>query len=143
MKITVCGSMTNYGRMIQLREKLESLGHRVFLPDPADCEHLEKLANGKYVDTYRLKKKYNYINQHYKNILKSDCVLLANYDKNGIMYYVGGNSFLEMGFAFVNKKPIYMVNPVPQISFYYHEMKAMDPIVVGDKLKAFEENGKI
>ena len=50
----------------------------------------------------------------------------------GIPSYVGGNSFLEMGFAHILNLPIYMMQAVPDMP-YQSEMAAMDPdIIDGD-----------
>lgn len=127
MKIVVCGSMTSYPKMVKLKSKLERLGHIVVLPDPAKCEHIKQIAQNNYIDTYKLKIKFDYIRKHYKNILKSDCVLIANWPKNKEKNYIGGNAFLEMGFAHILKKPIYTLKPIPKNKYYYHEMKAMKP----------------
>ncbi|OGQ22975.1 MAG: hypothetical protein A3I05_06060 [Deltaproteobacteria bacterium RIFCSPLOWO2_02_FULL_44_10] len=61
-------------------------------------------------------------------------ILVLNYDKNGIKGYIGGNSFLEMGFAYIQKKPIYLLNEIPEIAFYDTEIKAMKPIVIYGEL---------
>jgi len=42
---------------------------------------------------------------------------------------VGGNSFLEMGFAHILDLPIYMMRPVPEM-LYQSEMAAMDPVII-------------
>lgn len=135
MKIVVCGSMSNYPKMVKLKEKLIALGHEVALPDPSNDKQLQEIINNNYEDTYELKMKYDYIRKHYAKIVSGDGVLIANYEKNGVKNYIGGNSFLEMGYAFSMNKPIFLVNPIPAIEYYYNEMVAMKPIVVGDNLK--------
>lgn len=135
MKIVVCGLMTNYGKMVILKEKLKKLKHTVILPNPACLRSSQQINKGKYEDTFRLKKRYDFILKHYKNICKSDCILVVNYDKNGVENYIGGNSFLEMGFAHILNKPIFLLNSIPEISYYYHEMKAVNPIVIKGNLK--------
>ena len=60
---------------------------------------------------------------------------MANFDKHNIQNYIGGNTFLEMGFAHILKKPIYLLNEIPEMS-YTDELRAMQPIVIkGDLLK--------
>ena len=53
----------------------------------------------------------------------------ANYDKHGIKNYIGGNAFLEMGFAHVLgiKKFIYL-NPIRKMPYYETEIVAMRPL---------------
>lgn len=49
--------------------------------------------------------------------------------------YVGGNTFLEMGFAHVLGKPIFMQFPIPDMG-YRDEMEAMNPRVINGDLAA-------
>lgn len=130
MRITVCGSMVNYGKFVNLKNNLESAGHSVVLPEPTDCISEKKIRKGCYVDTYKLKVKYDYMRKHFANIMLSDCVLIANYEKGGIKNYIGGNTFLEIGFAYFINKPIYLLNPIPKIDIFYHEIRAMNPKVL-------------
>lgn len=83
MKIVICGSMSHYLKMVELKNQLISLGHEVILPALGTDERLKEIAENKYTDTYQLKIKYDYIRKHYNHIVQSDCVLIANYDKNG------------------------------------------------------------
>jgi len=63
----------------------------------------------------------------------SDAVLVVNFDKKGIKGYVGGNSFLEMGFAHVLNKKIYLLNDIPDMG-YKDEIEAMQPIILNGEL---------
>ena len=79
------------------------------------------------------------IREHWNTIQNADAVVVLNYDKHGIAGYIGGNSFLEMGFAYILKKPIYLLNPIPEMPYYKTEIIAMKPIVLdGDLEKVFE-----
>lgn len=129
--------MTNYGKMVCIRDELASYGHEVFIPEPALCKHLDQINSGNYVDTSKIKIKYDYIRGHCGNIIKSDCILVANYDKNGVLNYVGGNTFLEIGFAFIIGRKIYLVNPIPLIEYYFQEIKAMKPTVLHGNFSVF------
>jgi hypothetical protein len=60
-------------------------------------------------------------------------VLIVNIDKAGIENYIGGNSFLELGFAHVLSKSVYLLNPVP-VMLYTDEIKAMQPIILNGDL---------
>jgi hypothetical protein len=55
-------------------------------------------------------------------------------DKNGIKNYIGGNTFLEMGFAHVLNQKIFLLNPIPEIPFYKTEIEAMRPVVLNGDL---------
>ncbi len=63
--------------------------------------------------------------------LQSHAVYLANYDKNGVAGYIGGNSFLEIGLAFYKRIPIFLLNDIPQQVNYREELIALNPIVIG------------
>jgi hypothetical protein len=64
-------------------------------------------------------------------------VLVLNYEKKGVPGYIGGNTFLEMGFAYVLDKPIYLLHPIPQMG-YTDEIEAMQPVVLDGDLKGLE-----
>lgn len=91
-------------------------------------------------ETLKLKQKYEMdaIREHWGTIQKSDSVLILNYDKSGIPGYIGGNSFLEMGFAYIQRKPIFLLNPIPEMPYYKTEIIAMKPTVIdGDLARLF------
>lgn len=74
------------------------------------------------------------IREHWDVIKKSDNVLILNYEKHDIPGYIGGNSFLEMGFAYIQKKPIYLLNPIPKMPYYETEIIAMKPTILSGDL---------
>ncbi|KKT04140.1 MAG: hypothetical protein UV82_C0011G0068 [Candidatus Magasanikbacteria bacterium GW2011_GWD2_43_18] len=44
-----------------------------------------------------------------------------------------------MGFAYILKKPLYLLNPIPDMPYYKTEIQAMKPIVLnGDFEKILE-----
>ena len=139
MRITICGSMANYGKMVRLKDQLVGYGHVVTIPEPAQCRHINLISKGTYVDSYRLKVRYNYIRNHCGCIIQSDCIVVANYDKGGYQNYIGGNTFLEIGFAHVMGRPIYLIKPIPKIDLYYQEILAMRPKVLNDSLAVFRK----
>ena len=82
------------------------------------------------------KQKGKAINAHFRKIDDSECVLVTNYEKKGIPNYIGGNTFLEMGYAYGTKKPVYILNELPATSVFKEEMLGMQPIVLhGDITK--------
>jgi predicted RNA-binding protein with PUA domain len=137
MKIAICGSLSFAKEMDEIRKKLENLGHKVFVPYSA-----EKILKGEYSSKEIEKKKdegsfnslviqNDAIREWHKVIEKIDAILVVNYDKKGIKNYIGGNSFLEIGFAHVLHKKIFLLNPVPEIS-YKEEIVSMQPIVINN-----------
>jgi hypothetical protein len=129
--ITICSSMTLADRIREVQAMLESLGHTVLIPvenetfDYVEASDQERAA---------LKREHDLIREHWRKIQRSDAILVLNEDVKGIRSYVGGNSFLEMGFAHILELPIYMMQPVPEMA-YQSEMAAMDPIVIEGDLK--------
>lgn len=116
---------------------LEEMGHQASIPEFTD----EMIKNPEWHESvhragehHKFKKKYDLIRSHYKKIEKADAILVLNYKKKGVENYIGGNSFLEMGFAHVLNKPIYLMNPLPQNSPYLEEIAAMEPIVLNGDL---------
>ena len=88
-------------------------------------------------EALKLKHKYEQdaLREHWDTIKKCDAALILNYDKNGITGYIGGNSFLEMGFAYVLRKPIYLLYSIPKMPYYETEIIAMRPVVIGGDLE--------
>ncbi len=132
MKITICGSMSSAHQMYKISEELKKLNHKITLP-----HGIERFLNGKKEETpqesTQVKIEKDLIRHYYKEIEKSDAILVVNIDKNGIKNYIGGNAFLEIGFAHVLDKKIFLLNPIPKMS-YTSEIKAMQPIVINRDL---------
>lgn len=139
MKVVICGSMSSSEKMVNINSRLKELVHEVLLP-----KHTEEYAGGdrKMEDgeeSTENKIKDDLIRDYYEEIKDSDAVLVVNEDKKGIKNYIGGNVFLEMGFAHVLNKKIFLLNPIPEVG-YKDEIIAMQPVVLeGDlgKIEAF------
>ncbi len=58
---------------------------------------------------------------------------MINLTKKGIDNYIGGNTFLEMGFAYVLAKKIFLWQDIPEM-IYTDEIKAMQPIILNGDL---------
>ncbi len=86
---------------------------------------------------FRNKAEEDVIKRYYRLIKKSDAILVVNVEKNGIKNYIGGNTFLEMGFAYILNKKIYLLNSIPKLS-YADEIKAMHPIILNNDLNKIE-----
>jgi nucleoside 2-deoxyribosyltransferase len=118
-----------FDRLYELKEELEKLGHEVILPSMED-KHALKITYG---EEYFSKLHSKFIREHFDKINESDAILVANFDKNNIRDYIGGNVLLEMGKAFDRGIPIFLLNDVPEIS-YREEILAMRPIVLNGDL---------
>jgi predicted RNA-binding protein with PUA domain len=65
--------------------------------------------------------------------VSSDAILVLNFDKNGVKNYIGGNTLMEIGFAHVHDKKIFLLNPIPDMP-YKDEIEATDPVVLSGDL---------
>jgi hypothetical protein len=136
MIITIVASSVFAKQMVDYRNRLIGLGHEVNLH-----EHYIRQGNGEMIDLIKemneehsvVKKRFNYMKYHYNEIVNSDAILVLNFDKNGIKNYIGGNTLMELGFACVHDKKIFLINPIPDIG-YKEEIKTVDPIVINGDL---------
>lgn len=58
-----------------------------------------------------------------------DAILVMNYDRRGVKNYIGGNTLMEIGFAHILGKKIFLLNPVPDMH-YKSEIEAVEPIIL-------------
>ena len=133
MKIGIIGSMQFVEKMLQTKEELARLGHTGFVTD------LHKNLVGKSdeeKEKVKLYQKYNMdaIRVFWKVMQETEAVLVLNYDKNGVKNYIGGNTFLEIGFAHVLNQKIFLLNPIPDIPYYRTEIEAMRPVILNGDL---------
>ena len=140
MKIAICGSLDFILEMKNTHDRLVVQGHTVLMPKSAEMVIkggiLEQEIKDENLDsTKRIERKIKLdaIKRHYNKIAESDAILVLNYTKKNIENYIGGNTFLEMGFAHVLDKKIFLLNPVPKMS-YTDEILAMMPEVIGTDL---------
>ena len=135
MIITICGSVFFAKEILETKEKLESLGHQVFAPERLDLHLDGMLTEGGKSESAEVKMEHDLIRDHYGKINSSDAILVLNYDKKGIKNYIGGNSFLEIGFAYIMNKKVFLLNNIPEIENYKQEIIAMKPIVIKNILE--------
>jgi len=129
MKITICGSMSYLEKLKEVEKNLLKLKHQVFMPSDFRVNYLT-ISNE---DFGQLKKEKNAIKKHFEKIEKSEAILVCNFDKNGINNYIGGNSFLEIGFAYILGKKIFILNPIPKM-LYEAEIIGMEPVILNGDL---------
>jgi len=135
MTVTICGSISFMDEMRYIKKQLLKFDIKeVRLPFAFGKNDRELKAAMTDEEDAERKIKYDLINKYYKKILTSDAVIIANYDKNDIKNYIGGNTLLEMGFAFVNRIPTFLLNPIPRQP-YTPEIRAMKPINLNGRLE--------
>jgi len=133
--------MAFYQQFVSLKQELERMGHFVIIPDlEFENDDQSSLAGTFFdrnggVDAFPpnhevWKKKGKAISTHLRKIDGSDCILVTNYEKKGMQHYIGGNTFLEMGYAYGRGKNVYVLNELPEASPYKEEILGMQPIVL-------------
>ncbi len=151
MKITLCGSIAFYKEMLETKNILEGEGHEIKLPpleitgrdgkplSITDYYKIRREANND--DSWVWEEKKKAILAHFEKIEWSDVILVLNYDKKGVPGYIGGNTLMEMGVAFYLKKPIYLLNQVPELS-YKEEILGMWPIIIANDLSKISSSSR-
>ncbi len=133
MRIGIIGSMQFTEKMLEVRDQLVQQGHDAFLTTLATPfigkSDIEK-------ETIKLHQKNNLdaIREFWRLMQGADAVLVLNYDKQGIQNYIGGNTFMEIGFAHILNQKIFLLNPIPNISYYKTEIEAVKPIILNGDL---------
>lgn len=138
--IAVCSSASFYKEVLEIEKQLKKLGFKVRVPITA--KRMKKMGNFD-VSTHKTwlknkneyKKKVALMKGHFKEILKSDAILMVNLKKNGIEGYIGGNGLLEMGLAFHHKKTIYVLNQIKDTHPFAEEIIGLGSIFINNDLK--------
>lgn len=141
MKITIIGSVSAADKFVENYHKLEELGH-----DARMHEHMfeyaktswETFHNKPLTEHAQLKIENNYIKWWHNSIVNTDAVLVLNFDKGEKKNHIGGNTLMEMGFAHVNDKKVFLHNPYPEDSPYLDEILALTTKVLNGDLKLIE-----
>lgn len=135
MRIGICGSMQFTEKMLEVRDQLKELGHDAFVTE-LHQPFIGKSDEEKEKIKIDQKNNQDAIREMWHLMQDADAVLVLNLDKHGLKHYIGGNTFLEMGFAHVLNQKIFLYNPIPDMPYYKTEIEAMKPVVInGDLLK--------
>jgi nucleoside 2-deoxyribosyltransferase len=135
MKVAICASMVFTAKMLEVKNQLKELGHEVHISSFVN-EYVGKSEKEKEKITIYHKTQKDAIRKFFKKIKISDAILVLNYDRRGISNYIGGNTLMELGFAHVLEKKIFLMNPIPDIEYYRSEIEAVRPVIIyGDLTK--------
>lgn len=134
MRIGVIGSMQLTERMFDAAEALQHLGHDALVISVFAEGYVGKSDEDKEVLKIEEKNNQDAMRKDCERIKGVDAVLVMNLDKNGVANYIGGNTFLEIGYAHILDKKIYLYHPIPEIPYYKSELVAMKPIVINEDL---------
>jgi hypothetical protein len=131
MKIAVCGSFTFASQMISAGSKLSEMGHEPILPSDIMTAIKDPSISGNVAWCIE----NDVIKDQLREILQCDAIIVLNYEKNNIPGYIGGNTLIELGFAYFYGKKIFLLFPIPKLS-YSAEIEIMQPkILHGDLTK--------
>ena len=112
MKIRIVGSMKFYDKFLKARSALEAKGNTIILP-PKDRVVMDKEIKRKQMEKFL------------QDLTSVDAVLVMNFDKDSkTRSYVGANTLMEIGMAFLNNKKIYVLNTPPESC--KEELEALD-----------------
>ena len=135
--IIICGSISVSDEILRIQNQLELKGFKVEIPWGVKKYKDNNFVHVAESERAKDKKDNNLIKAYYELIKQYDIVLVVNTEKNDIAGYIGGNTFLEIGFAHVLGKKIYLLNPIPEIG-YKDEIEAMSPIILNSDLNLID-----
>ncbi len=131
MKIVICSSVSFAKEVMEIKNELEKLGHQVTPPHGFDLFAKKENYIEDRKEATKRKIEGDLIKGYFKTIQESDAILAVNKDKHGIKNYIGGNTFLEIGFAHVLDKKIFLLYPVPDM-LYADEILAMAHTIINN-----------
>lgn len=136
MKIMICGSMTFAKDMINIKRKLEKLGHIANVPLDIESHVTNPGLIDDLASDYKHATEKNILKKCFDLIAKSDAILVLNHTKNEIKGYVGTSSLIEIGLAYYLGKKIFLLNPLPDSKSYrwVHEVEIMKPVIIDGKI---------
>jgi hypothetical protein len=129
MIICISGSMQFSEKKLELKKMLEEFGHEVRVTPSIDL-YVGKSDEEKEALKIDEKNNHDAIRVYWQMMQGADALLVANYDKGDRPNHIGGNAFLEMGFAHVMGQKIFLLNPIPDNPYYRTEIEAMRPVVI-------------
>jgi hypothetical protein len=139
--ITICSSANFYRQAVQIKEQLEKADFEVIIP--AMAEEMKRTNNYEvshhktwHADPGDYYKKAELMHGHFDEVDKADAILVLNFEKNGKANYIGGNVLMEMALAFHARKPIFVLNDLPEDSAYLEELHGMVPVILKGEVDA-------
>ncbi|MFH2105082.1 MAG: hypothetical protein ABII72_02495 [Parcubacteria group bacterium] len=144
MKIVICASLDLTPAIKEVAEDLIKQDHEVVIPRTSQMiiageVSLEQIMQEKESGQIHERAiRQDAIMSYFKEIEQAEAILVLNLDKKGVQNYIGGNTFLEIGLAYYLGKPIFLYNPIPEMS-YTDELKAIQPTVIDGDLSRISD----
>lgn len=130
-KIVICGSMSQYGCMLDIQSELNDWEIKAIVP--ADETTLPRNLSPKQFFAFKRAVSERY----FRTIRQRDVlgILVANNPKHGIDNYIGANTFAEVAIAVNAKKKVYLLND------YYEPVK--DELVAWEAVPLYGKLEKV
>ena len=127
MKIRIVGGIFFLSRFEEAKHFLQKQEHKVILP--------QKDSLPEPIPTSLKRKAMDKFNEDLK---ESDAILVMNSTKNGKENYIGANTLMEIGMAFILNKKIFILNSAPE--FCKNELEAMGADFLNGDLSKINNN---
>lgn len=132
MRITICGSMQFDSEMSAIKQQLETRGYEVEKPDVVEGHVYSNNLDA------NAKLRRGFIDEHFAKIDASDAILVVNLEKNDVANYVGGNTLMEITYAYAHGLEVFLLNPISDIN-YASEIYGIHPIVLDGDIDKINE----
>ncbi len=132
MKIMIFSSMTFAKEYSEIGKQIEKIWHEVLLP-PWTEEFIKWERHNNRNDSKEILEYARQEELEFLDTMKDvDGVLVTNYEKNNIKWYIWGSVLMEMSIAFYLRKPIFVLNELPKESDlrYVQEIAIMKPQII-------------
>lgn len=109
--------------MTDIKQQLEARGYEVDKPNIVEGHRYgDSLDENAHL-------KRGFIDEHFAKIDTSDAILVVNHEKNGVENYIGGNTLMEITYAYAHGLEVFLLNPVPDVS-YGDEIRGIHPVLL-------------
>jgi hypothetical protein len=132
--VVLCGSMTFYGEMLRLQDRLHEGFVRTVLPDAED-ERVAALASA---EVERFKRRVSLAHMRRVRHRSTFGILALNLDKRGVTDYIGPSTFAEIAMATAFNKRVYLLGGYPE--FYADELAAWGVVALDGRLDRLIED---
>ncbi len=142
MKIFICGSMYFAKEMLEVKKKLEEMGHLAEAPcDTQLFVDNPNLTTDNHEENYQRCLDNDIIRKCFNSIAESDAILLLNYPRNELNGYIGASGLMEAGLTYHLNKKIFLLYPPPSPKKVKssHEILIMQPIILDGDLNKISQ----
>ena len=140
MKIFIVCSKFNYKYIKEIKKALKLMNYDVILPNYYETPYIEEEIKGDKIKHQKFcEESFSISREKVKNC---DATLVLNFDKikDGKIYenYIGGATLLEMYDTYLERKPIFLYNEIPN-NMLEDEIEGKSPIVINGNLFKIKE----